>query len=93
MTFNRALALIHTKTDNMGLSQLQEHKKALISAWYESKAEYGFKRAVENGFYTSIQTDATIGYAPRSTFLTRKIEICVVQTEKNIKAFYNRLLK
>lgn len=92
MNYNQALTLVHTDTGNMSLAQLKEYKSDLISAWYESRAEYGIKRAVENGFYVPIQTDSSEGYVPQSFDLTKKIETAIAHTEKSIHSFYKSLL-
>ena len=94
MKIAQARNLLTKDIGKMTLEQLQWHRVRLLDAWRESKAEYGWTRAVQNGFYSPIR-DTVSGYVPRDPWLnynlSRRIDEVVdreleLLIEKNRKA-------
>ena len=73
MTIKTARALLRKPIENMTLEELQRHKVRLLDAWRESKASYGFERAVRDGFYKIVADPGASGYVPTDLWLTHQL--------------------
>lgn len=62
------------RIEDMSLEELQKHKVRLIDAWRESRAQYGFTQAVNDGFYKVIINEYSTGYTPADMWLTKNLE-------------------
>lgn len=81
MKYQSARKLTTLDIDSMTLEQVQRHKVRLIDAWRESRAQYGFIQAVNDGFYITIVDSAAKGFVPRDMWLTDRINYCLKQAE------------
>lgn len=74
MRYEKARELVRVVPDSLPLEELQRHKVKLIDAWRESRAEYGMRQAVRDGYYIRVLCDQATGYAPRDIFLTPNLD-------------------
>lgn len=79
MKYQTAKKLTMLDVNAMTLEQVQHHRVRLLDAWRESRAQYGFKQAVSNGFYRVIIDSAAEGFVPRDMWLTDRINYCLDQ--------------
>ena len=82
MTYNAAKHLLQRPIKDLSLKELQAHYVRLIDAWRESKAEYGFKQAVDDGFYVPILCNYAEGFTPKDMFLTSNLSTRMYEVEK-----------
>lgn len=73
MNISKARKLLAVDPKILTLDQLQKHKVKLIDAWRHSKADYGFKEAVKEGFYLEIVDSGASGFSPRDIWLTHQL--------------------
>lgn len=79
MKYQTAKKLTMLDVNALTLEQVQRHRVRLLDAWRESRAQYGFKQAVSNGFYRVIIDSAAEGFVPRDMWLTDRINYCLEQ--------------
>lgn len=77
MKYQTARRLIGLDVNAMSLTQVQRYKVRLIDAWRESRAQYGFSQAVENGFYKVVIDVGAEGFVPRDMWLTHQLLFCL----------------
>ena len=81
MKYQTARELTMLDIDSMTLKQIQRHKVRLLDAWRESRAEYGFLQAVNDGFYRIVVDSAAEGFVPRDMWLTDRLNSCLNAAE------------
>lgn len=81
MRYQTARELTMLDIDSMTLKQIQRHKVRLLDAWRESRAEYGFLQAVNDGFYRIVVDSAAEGFVPRDMWLTDRLNFCLIVAE------------
>ena len=77
MKYQTAKRLTTLDISAMSLTQLQRHKVRLLDAWRESRAEYGFAHAVQDGFYRVVIDFGAQGFVPRDMWLTDRLNYCL----------------
>lgn len=77
MKYQTARNLTMMDISSMNLEQIQRHKVRLLDAWRESRAEYGFLQAVNDGFYRIVVDSAAEGFVPRDMWLTDRLNFCL----------------
>lgn len=82
MRYETARELVRVDPGSLSLEKLQHHKVRLIDAWRESRAEYGMKQAIRDGFYLPVLCDQATGFAPRDIFLTLNLDAALQRTIK-----------
>ena len=88
MTRAKAETLLTIDIATLSLEQLQKHRVKLLDAWRESEAEYGYKEAVENGFYAVITSESASGFTPVNPFLTTNLKYKFNETENLLQSMY-----
>ncbi|MBQ6960900.1 MAG: hypothetical protein IJP78_07995 [Clostridia bacterium] len=88
MNIKSARDLLCMPIDGMTLEQLQRHKVRLIDAWRESKAAYGFIRAVSDGFYKIVESDSASGFVPSDPWLTHNLSCRMDEIDKELDSSY-----
>ena len=81
MKYQTARNLTMMDISSMNLEQIQRHKVRLLDAWRESRAEYGFLQAVNDGFYRIVVDSAAEGFVPRDMWLTDRLNSCLNAAE------------
>ena len=81
MKYQTARNLTMMDISSMNLEQIQRHKVRLLDAWRESRAEYGFLQAVNDGFYRIVVDSAAEGFVPRDMWLTDRLTSCLNAAE------------
>ncbi len=87
MNIKTARELLREPIAGMPLEKLQRHKVRLIDAWRESKADYGYIRAVNDGFYKIIESESASGFYPADPWLTHNLSFRideVIEAEQRI---------
>mgnify|MGYP000522480346 FL=1 len=74
MKYQKAKELLKMDISQMTLEELQKYKIKLLDAWRESRAEYGYRQAVENGYYKVISHDPADGFSPKDLWLTANLQ-------------------
>lgn len=82
MKYQTARNLTMMDISSMNLEQIQRHKVRLLDVWRESRAEYGFLQAVNDGFYRIVVDSAAEGFVPRDMWLTDRLNFCLNEAEK-----------
>lgn len=72
----------------MNFEELQKYRVKLIDAIRESTAEYGYKTAVQNGFYKEIVSESATGYSPVNIWLTHNLKERYTQ----VNSLYTKML-
>ena len=87
MTYKNAKTLLSKNIEVMTLEQVQKHKVRLLDAWRHSKAQYGFKEAVKNGFYKMVASESANGYTPTDMWLTHQLNYAIDKAEERERQF------
>lgn len=74
MKYQKAKELLKENISQMTLEELQRHKIKLLDAWRESRAEYGYQQAVEDGYYKVISSESADGFSPKDLWLTTNLQ-------------------
>lgn len=74
MKYQKAKELLKMDISQMTLEELQKYKIKLLDAWRESRAEYGYWQAVENGYYKVISSESADGFSPKDLWLTANLQ-------------------
>lgn len=90
MNIRKAKSLYALNIENMSYESLLKHRVNLIDAWRQSRADYGFREAVKNGFYASIASESASGYSPKDIWLTHNIEERLGEVESLLSALDKR---
>ncbi len=77
MKYQTARRLTTLNVEEMSLMQVQKHRIRLLDAWRESRAQYGFAQAVQNGFYRIVVDSGAQGFMPRDLWLTDRLNYCL----------------
>lgn len=85
MKYQTAKKLTALDIDEMTLEQVQRHKVRLLDACRESRAQYGFEQAVNDGFYRVVVDSVAQGFVPRDMWLTDRLNYCLDAAESHEK--------
>lgn len=84
MKIAKARELVSVQLESLSLEQLQRHRVRLIDALRESTAEYGFAKAVADGFYKQIASESAKGFVPADLWLAKNLETRFNETDRRI---------
>lgn len=88
MKIQQARNLLSADCSNFDLERLQKYHVKLMDAWRESRADYGYPQAVNNGFYSVISSESASGFTPVDVWLEHNLTVKLQETEALLEKFY-----
>lgn len=88
MKIQQAKRLLTVDFSRFDLEKLQKFHVKLIDAWRESRADYGYMQAVQNGFYAVIASESAKGFKPVDIWLERNLLTRLNEVENALQSMY-----
>ena len=88
MKIQQARKLLSVDFSNLDLEKLQKLHVNLLDAWRESRADYGYMQAVNNGFYAVISSESAKGFTPVDIWLERNLLTRITEVERILQSMY-----
>ena len=88
MKVQTARSLLSEDFTKFDLEKLQKFHVKLLDAWRESRADYGYLQAVNNGFYSIIASESAKGFSPVDIWLEHNLLTRLTEVETLLQSKY-----